>query len=36
MPRAKNNVAAHRRHKKVLERAKGNYIGRAQPLQNRS
>lgn len=24
MPRAKNNVAAHRRHKKVLDRAKGN------------
>ena len=28
MPRAKNNVAAHRRHKKVLEKAKGNYGGR--------
>lgn len=28
MPRAKNNVAAHRRHKKVLERAKGNFGGR--------
>ncbi len=28
MPRAKNNVAAHRRHKKVLERAKGNFNGR--------
>ena len=28
MPRATNNVAAHRRHKKVLERAKGNYGGR--------
>ncbi len=28
MPRAKNNVAAHRRHKKVLNRAKGNYNGR--------
>jgi large subunit ribosomal protein L20 len=28
MPRAKNNVAAHRRHKKVLDRAKGNYNGR--------
>jgi large subunit ribosomal protein L20 len=28
MPRAKNNVAAHRRHKKVLDRAKGNFGGR--------
>ena len=28
MPRAKNNVAAHRRHKKVLKKAKGNYGGR--------
>lgn len=28
MPRAKNNVAAHSRHKKVLDRAKGNYNGR--------
>lgn len=28
MPRAKNNVAAHQRHKKVLERAKGNFNGR--------
>ncbi len=28
MPRAKNNVAAHRRHKKVLDRAKGNFNGR--------
>lgn len=28
MPRAKNNVAAHRRHKKVLEQAKGNFSGR--------
>ena len=28
MPRAKNNVAAHRRHKKVLDRAKGNFSGR--------
>jgi large subunit ribosomal protein L20 len=28
MPRAKNNVAAHRRHKKVLERASGNIRGR--------
>ena len=29
MPRAKNNVAAHRRHKKVLNKAKGNYGGRS-------
>ena len=28
MPRAKNNVAAHKRHQKVLDRAKGNYNGR--------
>ncbi len=28
MPRAKNNVAAHRRHKKVLKKARGNYGGR--------
>ncbi len=28
MPRAKNNVAAKRRHKKVLKQAKGNYSGR--------
>lgn len=28
MARAKNNVAAHRRHKKVLDKAKGNYSGR--------
>lgn len=28
MPRAKNNVAAHQRHKKVLERARGNFNGR--------
>lgn len=28
MPRATNNVAAHRRHKKILNRAKGNYGGR--------
>jgi large subunit ribosomal protein L20 len=28
MPRAKNNVAAHKRHKKVLDKAKGNYSGR--------
>lgn len=29
MPRAKNNVAAKRRHKKVLNKAKGNYLGRS-------
>ena len=29
MPRAKNNVAAHKRHKKVLDRARGNYNARA-------
>lgn len=29
MPRAKNNVAAHKRHKKVLDRAKGNFGGRS-------
>ena len=29
MPRAKNNVAAHRRHKKVLKKARGNYAGRS-------
>ena len=29
MPRAKNNVAAHRRHVKVLERASGYYGGRS-------
>lgn len=28
MARSKNNVAAHRRHKKVLDKAKGNYSGR--------
>lgn len=28
MPRAKNNVAAKRRHKKVLDRAKGNFNSR--------
>lgn len=28
MARAKNNVAAHKRHKKVLNRARGNYNGR--------
>jgi len=29
MPRATNNVAAHKRHKKVLKAAKGNYGGRS-------
>jgi large subunit ribosomal protein L20 len=29
MPRAKNNVAAKRRHKKVLKRASGNYGARS-------
>jgi len=29
MPRAKNNVAAHKRHKKVLKRASGNYGARS-------
>ena len=29
MPRAKNNVAAHRRHKKFLNQARGNYGGRS-------
>lgn len=29
MPRAKNNVAAHRRHRKVLSHARGNYGGRS-------
>ncbi len=29
MSRAKNNVAASRRHKKVLKRARGNYGGRS-------
>lgn len=28
MPRATNNVAAHRRHKKILSAARGNYGGR--------
>ncbi len=28
MSRSKNNVAAHARHKKVLDRAKGNFNGR--------
>jgi len=29
MSRAKNNVAAHRRHKKVLKKARGNYGARS-------
>lgn len=29
MPRAKNNVAAHKRHKKVLKKARGNFGGRS-------
>ncbi|UCD93969.1 MAG: 50S ribosomal protein L20 [Candidatus Zixiibacteriota bacterium] len=29
MPRAKNNVAAHRRHKKILKKARGNYNARS-------
>lgn len=29
MPRSMNNVAAHRRHKKVLKRARGNYGARS-------
>ena len=29
MPRSKNNVAAHQRHKKVLKKARGNYSGRS-------
>ncbi len=29
MPRAKNNVAAKHRHKKVLKRARGNYGARS-------
>ncbi len=29
MPRSKNNVAAHQRHKKVLKKARGNYGGRS-------
>ena len=29
MPRAKNNVAAHRKHKKILRQARGNYGGRS-------
>ena len=29
MPREKNNVAAHRRHKKILKKARGNYGARS-------
>ena len=29
MPRAKNNVAAKRRHNKVLKKARGNFSGRS-------
>jgi large subunit ribosomal protein L20 len=29
MPRAKNNVAAHKRHNKVLKRARGNFSARS-------
>jgi len=29
MSRSKNNVAAHKRHKKVLKKAKGNYNARS-------
>lgn len=29
MPRARNNVAAHRRHKRFLKAARGNYGGRS-------
>ena len=29
MPRANNNVAAHRRHKKILKKARGNYGARS-------
>lgn len=29
MPRSKNNVAAHKRHKKVLKKSRGNYGARA-------
>lgn len=29
MPRATNNVAANRRHKKVLKRARGGFAGRS-------
>ncbi|MCK4574365.1 MAG: 50S ribosomal protein L20 [candidate division Zixibacteria bacterium] len=29
MPRSKNNVAAHRRHQKVLKKARGNFNARS-------
>ncbi len=29
MPRAKNNVAAHKRHREVLKKARGNYGARS-------
>lgn len=29
MPRARNSVAAHRRHKKILKKARGNYGARS-------
>lgn len=29
MPRARNKVAAHRRHRKILRAARGNYGGRS-------
>lgn len=29
MPRAKNNVAAHRKHRRVLKKARGNFGGRS-------
>ena len=29
MPRAKNNVAAHKRHRKVLKKARGNFNARS-------
>lgn len=29
MPRAMNNVAAHRRHKKILKKARGNFGARS-------
>jgi large subunit ribosomal protein L20 len=35
MPRAKNNVAAHRRHKKVLDRASGAFGGRDRRAKKR-
>jgi len=33
MPRATNNVASHRRRKKVLNRAKGNFGGRSKLIR---